>query len=58
MGHDEVWKMKSKLSSFTLPNSAIIHIKALHAKVIISYTEGLHPSKLKPMPVLPNWEMV
>lgn len=58
MGHAEVRKIKSKLSSLTLANSAIIQIKTLHTEVIMSYTEGLHVSKLKSMPMLPNWEMV
>lgn len=54
MGHAEVRNIKSKLSSFTLANSAIIHIKTLHTEVIMSYTEGLRVSKLKSMPMLPN----
>lgn len=58
MGQTEVRKLKSKLLSSTLANSAIIHMKTPHINVITSYTEGLHLSKLIPMSVLPNWEMV
>lgn len=54
MGQTEVRKLKSKLLSSTLANSAITHIKTHHINVITSYTEGLHLSKLIPMSLLPN----
>lgn len=37
-------------------NSAAIHIRTPHTNVIISYTEGLHLSKPRPLPVLPHME--
>lgn len=49
MGHDEVWRMKTKLLSSTPGNTATIHIKTPHPNVIISYREGVHLSQARPI---------
>jgi len=60
VARSQMWDMKKfegcNVSSSTSKNSTAIHIKTPHTHVITSYTEGLHLSKPRPTPVLPNLE--